>query len=94
MSAHDNGGAAFPYAEPVDNDHFVVGKGMTLRDWFAANAPEPSQDHLDMEYRLDRQRNPHNDPHKPQPRSPLQIKAQYRFAYADAMLAARKGGAA
>lgn len=97
MSTRDNGGPAFPLLNPKIGYHADIiqqAEGLSVRDWFAAHAPEPSQDYLDMEYQLDRHRNPHNDPHKPQSRSPLQIKAQYRFAYADAMLAARKGGAA
>lgn len=36
MSAHDDGGSAFPFAEATTD--FSVSPGMTLRDWFAGMA--------------------------------------------------------
>ncbi|MBC3943328.1 hypothetical protein H8S47_16745 [Sphingomonas sp. DOAB1063] len=67
---------------------------MTLRDWFAAHAPEPKHERIATEQGADRGRNPHNDSYKPALRSEDQIKAQLAYRYADAMLAARKVTAA
>ena len=89
MTDYNDGGHAFPWG----SDGFIAG-GLSIRDWFAGQAPEPSPEYMDQQYRLDRARNPHNDSHKPQQRDTLTIKAQYRYAYADAMLSARQGGAA
>lgn len=84
-----DGGPAFPV--PGDQLHPQM-NGMNLRDYFAAHAPEPSESEIDRAYKLDRMQNPYNEPHKPHPRTDLEIRAAYRFAYADAMVAARKGG--
>ena len=85
----EDGGPAYPV--PGDQPHPQM-NGMSLRDWFAAHAPEPSESEIDRAYKLDKMRNPYNEPHKPKLRSDLEIRAAHRFAYADAMLAARKGG--
>lgn len=79
---------AFPsgdgtYAKPHVN-------GMTLRDWFATHAPEPSSDQMQIERGVDRGRNPYNEPHKPKLRSDDEIKAQLAYRYADALLAERE----
>ena len=89
MTTKNTGGAAFPTLD--HNGHALVCRefGMSLRDWFAGQAPEPSDDYVNLQRSMDAQRNPHNDPYKPQPRTTLAIKAQYRYEYADAMLAAR-----
>lgn len=79
-----------PFAFPVPNDANVNGDpGMTLRDWFATHAPEPTPDRMATERGLDRGRNPHNEPHKPALRADDAIRAQLAYRYADAMLAAR-----
>lgn len=65
-------------------------KGMTLRDWFATHAPEPTTERMATERGIDRGRNPHNDSHKPPLRDTDQIRAELAYRYADAMLAARK----
>ena len=63
--------------------------GMTLRDWFATFAPQPRDADLAIYQNHDRQRNPHNDPHKPPLRSPEEIRAFLAYRHADAMLAER-----
>lgn len=67
-------------------------QGMTLRDWFASTAPEPTLDAINTQQGFDRGRNPYNDAHKPPLRSREQIVAELRYRYADAMLAARTNG--
>lgn len=66
--------------------------GMTLRDYFAIRAPEPSAAYVNAEVERDRLANPHGDNYKPARRSLLEIVAGYRYAYADAMLAEREKG--
>lgn len=84
----DSGGPAFPVDEKNhDGSHCHSYFGMSLRDYFAAHAPEPSQDMIDLHHRLDMSRDPHND--KGLRRSGIQIAASLRYAYADAMLAER-----
>jgi hypothetical protein len=87
MSIKD-GGPAFPYQE--SDARRSIQNGMTLRDYFAGQAPEPPESWLHMQRGIDRNRNPHNDPHKPAPRDDFQLTAKYKFAHADAMLAARE----
>ena len=63
---------------------------MSLRDWFAGQAPNPPESWLNMMRGLDRNRNPHNDPHKPAPRDDVELIAIWKYRLADAMLEARK----
>ena len=63
---------------------------MTLRDWFATFAVPPTEAEIDFESRLDQAANPHNDNYKPKRRSRLEIVAELRGRYADAMLAERE----
>ena len=88
MSIKD-GGPAFPL-QSIGPDFQPGYHGMTLRDYFAGQAPEPPESWLHMRRGIDRNRNPHNDPHKPAPRDDFQLTAEYKFAHADAMLAARE----
>ncbi len=78
---------AFPAGWPEAG--YEPSYGMTLRDWFAGTAPTPADDDVELQERLDRNRNPHNDSHKPRIRSRAEIIASLRYAYADAMLAER-----
>lgn len=79
-----------PPAFPACNKANVNGTmGMTLRDWFAGIAPEPTPDAIATQQGIDRGRNPHNDSYKPALRSRDQIIAALRYAYADAMLEER-----
>ena len=64
--------------------------GMTLRDWFATFAPEPTSEQITQAHERDCIVNPHNDTYKPQRRTVEEIIADIKFAYADAMLARRK----
>lgn len=88
---------AFPQSFAADNDgNFYTASdkydgvaGMSLRDWFAGQAPEPSLDYIAMQKAHDKNLNPYNDSHKPPLRTEFEIKAAYRYEYADAMLAER-----
>jgi len=85
-----SGPQAFPAAwgNPEQGGDHV--EGMTLRDYFAAHAPEPSEAWISVQRGIDRNRNPHNEPHKPAPRDDFQLIAEYKFAHADAMVKARE----
>lgn len=86
----EDGGPAFARS----GDEYAYGQqdGASLRDLFACHAPEPSENYVLMQMECDRAKNPHNDnyhnSHKI--RSEIEIRAEFRFAYADAMLEARK----
>ena len=83
---HD-GGPAFPACNEAAMNETM---GMTLRDYFASKAPEPSEAWISVQRGIDRNRNPHNEPHKPAPRDDFQLIAEYKFAHADAMIKARE----
>lgn len=70
-----------------ETEHFI---GVTLRDWFATHAPTPTDQELNRQCRLDRARNPHNEPCKPKIRETVEIMADLAYEYADAMLRARQ----
>jgi hypothetical protein len=75
----ENGGPAFP----VPNDQYPEFNGMSLRDWFAGNASEDDVfTHRDFDM----------DEHGTC--IPRRTREQAKYAYADAMIEARKGGAA
>lgn len=81
---------AFPQPyHPQDGINALNDKGVTLRDWFATFAPRPERAMIEMHMKLDQQRNPHNDSHKPPLRSKTEIVAYLRYEYADAMIRAR-----
>ena len=84
----NTGGPAFP----VQDLSKWQCPGMTLRDWFAGQAPEPSVDYIAMQKAHDKNLNPHNDSYKPPLRTELEIRAAYRYDYADSMLAERSKG--
>ena len=86
MTDRQDGGPAFP-RPASDTSGAII--GMSLRDWFAGQAPEPPESWLHMQRGIDRNRNPHNEPHKPAPRDDFQLTAEWKFAHADAMIAAR-----
>ena len=77
----EDGGPAFPQmrvwnsalGEYEDTNQYP---GMSLRDWFASNAPEPSERWMQMMREIDRSKNPHNDAHKPAPRNDFQLIAE------------------
>ena len=89
----DDGGAAFPrsafspgYSSRFEND---AAKGASVRDYFAAHAPITVQDAISVQAP-----NKHlADLSYPEIKLIMETLAGIRFAYADAMIAARKGGA-
>ena len=65
--------------------HALTGeRGMSLRDWFATFAPEPSEEDYKFAFEQDRIKDPHND--RGQRRDRKQIRAQFKFSHADAMI--------
>ena len=85
MAKIDDGGPVFPSGDYVGND------GLSRRDWFATFAPLPSEDAVKFHLEHDRAANPHGDSYKPSRRTVIEIIADLRFEYADAMIeAARK----
>ena len=61
-------------------------KDLTKIDLFAMFAPEPSEEQISLQQKLDHNRNPHNDgPPKPRLRERNEIIASLKFAYAKAM---------
>jgi hypothetical protein len=91
MSQRD-GGPAFPNPGLADaNCSFKSDvTGLTVRDYFAAHAPQPGEMDIAFQMKLDQNRNPHNDgPPKPPRRSRDEIVGALRYAYADGMIAAR-----
>jgi hypothetical protein len=82
---------SYPHYRPAQPDwNKPFADVATLRDWFAAMAPEPDDKTVQAAQSYDRARNPHNDgPPKPPLRDEKQIRAELRYQYADAMLAAR-----
>lgn len=67
--------------------------GPSLRQYFAAHAPIPTMEMIADERRQDTNRNPNRDPNGHRIRSEAEIIASFAFSYADAMIAAEKGGA-
>lgn len=84
----NDGGPAFP--TPLPSSQY----GMSLRDWFAAHAPEATDHWVETWQKIDRSRNPYNEAHRPKLRSEIEIRAAYRWEYADAMIAARQAAQA
>lgn len=92
MSVRDDGGPAFPSAALDERKMEGAWLGMTLRDYFAAHAPALphklgvlAEDAADID-------NP-DKTHGEKCEVLLSIAAEWRYRYADAMLAAREGGA-
>ena len=74
----DTGGPAFPIFPETGGGHAAAFHGMTLRDYFAARAPEPSQ-HWKVNYAR-----------KHGYRGDVELLADWGYEYADALLKARK----
>lgn len=97
MTQKSDGGPAYPQSKrewkaDQTGGGFVMTEqngGMTLRDYFAGQASEPTDEWLDIMQNFDRNRNPYNEGHKPRPRSYFELCADWRYQYADAMIAAR-----
>lgn len=74
----DDGGPAFPFSFHMEGFDRVTADGMSLRDWFAGRATEKDIEQYRWRYSAG---------------GKIQIdltREQSRYAYADAMLAARK----
>lgn len=59
---------------------------ISLRDYFAIHAPEPSDEKVRFEMTKDKNANPHNDSYRPRIRQRLEILVQLRYEFADEML--------
>ncbi|MBE0561806.1 MAG: hypothetical protein IH622_13470 [Ochrobactrum anthropi] len=112
MAKINTGGHVFPSLSRIVGDpsnpnghSFRVGgeDGLTLRDYFAAHAPEPSTGELAKTAGLTVQHNHVSDDdtflgelhlwwEKLPNTEQLALVAKYRWAYADAMIKAREGG--
>ena len=89
----NDGGPAFPRPEFRATIHggscySAAQDGMSLRQWYATHAPCPTEGDIDFQHKLDRSRNPHNEPRKPPIRSKIEIIADLAFEFADAMIKA------
>lgn len=75
----------------MGDERIWIGDGMTLRDYFAAHAPEPRDDDVSRIMRNEQLANPHNEPYhnKVRRRGEQEIRCALRYEYADAMLKAR-----
>ena len=86
----ETGGPAFPTEnERQTGPGSFYYAGMTLRDYLAAHAPEPSLDWLRLQMAHDKSMNPYNDSYKPPIRTEVELCAEYKYQYADAMLTER-----
>lgn len=81
------------YAFPVSEENYISGgsTGMSLRDWFATHAPNPTEQEIIAEQQADKQANVYFSYQKIA-RTRLEIISDYKFEYADAMLRARVRG--
>lgn len=84
------GGPAFPCVERMTHDGEFVGSGMTLRDYFAAHAPGMPSDLGALALEAADVDNP-DKTHGEKCDVLLPIVAEWRYRYADAMIAARGG---
>lgn len=89
-TTQDDGGPAFPQH---DLSGYGIGpservSGISVRDWFATFAPQPTTEQITSAFNLVRAGNPHGD-RGPWPSSE-ELAARIRYQHADAMLAARK----
>ena len=91
MNSDKDDGPAFPCqaSNRVGASGPAWDQGMSLRDYFAAHAPEPSAEDVSTVQRREQIANPHNDSYKPRRHDVLDIRCALRYAFADAMLAAR-----
>ena len=64
---------------------------LTIRDYFAAHAPECPEWYMTMCAAIDKNKNQYNEPHKPPLRENIEIIACWNYEYADSMLKVRGG---
>jgi hypothetical protein len=107
----DDGGSAFPLVIPPSEQWSEFDRGLSIRDWFAAHAPEPGIAEiahfigLDESFPKEPSDVPGNEPwHIKQTkcvrgvyaamdwRDKLAAATTWKYAWADAMLAAREAG--
>ena len=91
-----DGGPAFPsefkFDHPNAGPMVEQSAGMSLRDYFAIHAPEPTNEQISSIERREQAANPHNEPYanKVRRRGRQEIICSLRYEYADAMLAERE----
>ena len=89
----ETGGQAFPslHYQVIENGEeigeYAQDSGITIRDYFANNAPLPTKEHLEFEHKLDMNKDPNNE--KGLIRGSLEITCFLKYQYADAMIAER-----
>ena len=97
--SRDDGGPAFPCQQVRDlvtdgaggpplRQVAMWSGGMTLREWFAGQAPPPPQWWTDQQGRIETQHRRDDDRYVAKDR--LQLAAMWPFQWADAMLAERR----
>lgn len=92
MGERKEDGPAFPTASIQtlkDGHEFTFSGGVTLRDYFAIHAPQPTDQQISRGMDRDKNRNPYNEPGKPKLREREEIIAALRYEFADAMLRER-----
>lgn len=75
---------AYPATEPVIHD------GMCLIDYFACHAPQPSDQDVETQMRLDRRHNRNNEFGKPKIRDRHEIQVALRYKWAELMMKERE----
>ena len=78
------GTKAYPATEPIIHD------GMNLIDYFACHAPQPSNNEVENEMRLDQRNNPYNESGKPKLRDRKEIEISLRYKWASLMMKERE----
>ena len=78
--SRDTTGSMWEYHKAVD---------MTLLDWFATFAPEPTMVSIQAEMNKDKLANPHNN-NQYKLRSNIEISTELRYKWAHEMMKARK----
>jgi hypothetical protein len=94
MSNGDDGGPAFPIMRPTDPRIEYCDQGMTLRDWFAAQPDITGSTLMIAKEQGEALAGPRPDDPLGSYKWQCQVLAALRYIAADAMIAARKGGAA
>lgn len=77
--------------ESFIKDRWQNTRGMSLRDYFAAHLPAPTDAEIKEVADSEQLANPHGDSYKPRRHSWREIKAALRYRNADDLLKARKG---
>jgi hypothetical protein len=83
----DDGGYAFPVHPQQGDLNF---SGMSLRDWFAAHAPMWSESERKFRIERDHHITMNDQQHMRRDRNVVELEAECRYQWADAMISARK----